>query len=270
MDYSVTILTFNSERYIKNCLVSLVNAFNELSSPYEIFVIDNGSTDKSKTLTRQVTEEYSANIKLIEFDHNTGTTFSRNQGLSQSKGDYIIVMDSDAYANPEAIQTLTQYLKENPKCGMAVPKLTYPDGRFQISTDVFPTFVRKLQRFLFLKKMEQTSPQPVNQHQQVDYAISAFWMFPQSILQQVGLLDEKIFYSPEDVDYCIRVWKSKHTIDYVPNVSIVHDAQEISRSKGFKINMFTLSHIKGLFYLFLKHRYFFSGKKFLVGAKNDA
>ena len=270
MDYSITILTFNSEPYIRKCLVSLVESFNNLSASYEIFVIDNGSKDKSKDITREVISEYSANIQLIEFDHNTGTTFSRNQGLAKSTGEFIIVMDSDAYANPEAIEVLSKYLKENPRCGLAVPKLIYPDGRFQMSTDVFPTFVRKLQRFLFLKKMEQASPQAVSQNQQVDYAISAFWMFPQSVLKKVGLLDEKIFYSPEDVDFCIRIWKSKHSIDYLPSVSIVHDAQEISRSKGFKINMFTLSHIKGLFYLFLKHRYFFSGKKFVTGVKNDA
>jgi len=78
----------------------------------------------------------------------------------------------------------------------------------------------------------------------------------------VGLLDEKIFYSPEDVDYCIRVWKAGFDIRYLPKYEIIHDAQEISRAKGIRINFFTLSHIKGLLYLFLKHRYLFSGKKF--------
>jgi len=268
MDYSVTILTFNSERYIQKCLLSLIESFKELSASYEIFVIDNGSQDKSKAITREIKETHAANIKLIEFDHNTGTTFSRNQGLSQSTGKNIIVMDSDAYANPEAIRVLTEYLNKTPNCGMAVPRLIYPDGRFQLSTDVFPTFFRKLQRFLFLKKIEQNTIQPENENKSVNYAISAFWMFPKRVLDAVGLLDEKIFYSPEDVDYCIRVWKKNYSIDYVPSVSIVHDAQEISRSKGFKINKFTLSHIKGLFYLFLKHRYFFSGKKFLKGANH--
>ena len=106
MDYSITILTFNSERYIRKCLVSLVESFNDLSARYEIFVIDNGSKDKSKEITRDVISEYSANISLIEFDHNTGTTFSRNQGLSKSAGEFIIVMDSDAYANPDAIKNV--------------------------------------------------------------------------------------------------------------------------------------------------------------------
>jgi GT2 family glycosyltransferase len=265
MDYSVTVLTFNSEQYIKQCLESLITSFRELEASYEIFVIDNGSIDQSTALTKQVTLEQNANIALIEFSYNTGTTYSRNQGLAKSVGRHIVVMDSDAYANPEAIASLSKHLNDNPNCGLAVPKLIYPDGRFQISTDVFPTFVRKLQRFLFLKKMESEVVVIPTETKNVDYAISAFWMFPKTVLDKVGLLDEKIFYSPEDVDFCIRVWKSKYKIDYIPKVSIVHDAQEISRSKGFKINFFTLSHIKGLCYLFLKHRYFFSGKKFLFG-----
>jgi len=269
MDYSVTILTFNSERYIKQCLCSLIDSFSEIKASYEIYVIDNGSTDQSKIITKQVIADRQANIHLIEFDHNTGTTYSRNQGLSRSIGENIIVMDSDAYANPEAISSLSQYLKQHPHCGLAVPKLTYPDGRFQLSTDVFPTFIRKLQRFLFLKKMESNVSVEPSETVTVDYAISAFWMFPKKILDKVGLLDERIFYSPEDVDYCIRIWKAKYRIDYVPSVSIVHDAQEISRSKGFKINFFTLSHIKGLFYLFVKHRYFFSGQKFLAGGSHE-
>ena len=91
----------------------------------------------------------------------------------------------------------------------------------------------------------------------VDYAISAFWMFRRDVLEKVGLLDERIFYSPEDVDFCIRIWKAGYCIKYFPQVSVIHDAQEISRAKGVKINIFTLSHLKGLLYLFLKHRYLF-------------
>jgi len=69
------------------------------------------------------------------------------------------------------------------------------------------------------------------------------------------LLDERIFYSPEDVDYCIRIWRAGWQIHYMPSVSVVHDAQEISRPKGLGINKFTIRHAKGLAYLFVKHRY---------------
>ena len=86
----------------------------------------------------------------------------------------------------------------------------------------------------------------------VDYAISAFWLFRGDLIEKVGVLDENIFYSPEDVDYCIRIKKQGYRIVYDPSVHIVHDAQEISRKK---LNKFFFSHLKGLFYLFKKHHY---------------
>ncbi len=259
MDYSVIILTFNSQRYIGRCLESLLDSFGSLEASYEIFIIDNGSTDQSCDIIGSIKRERQANIELTEFDHNTGTTYSRNVGLQKAKGRNIIVMDSDAYCNADAVGGLAVFLDTNPECGMAVPKLTYLDGRFQLSTDTFPTLLRKAQRFLFLKEMEKIDNDPVDNkdiesEQTVDYAISAFWMFPKTVLDKVGLLDEKIFYSPEDVDYCLRIWKAGFQIKYLPDYSLIHDAQELSR--GFRINKFTFLHIQGLLYYFLKHRYF--------------
>lgn len=260
--FSVVILSFNSERYIRQCLESALDAFKAMSAAYEIFVVDNGSNDQSKRIVDEITEEWCANIQLIDLATNTGTTYSRNCALRQCEGEYILVIDSDAYINADAVMHLQTYLEQHSQCGLAVPKLIYPDGRYQISTDVFPTFIHKLKRFFFLKKMESNSLPIGDGVRVVDYAISAFWMFPKSTLEHVGYLDEKIFYSPEDVDYCIRIWKHNLSINYLPAVTVIHDAQEISRSKGIRINWFTLSHAKGLLYLFWKHRYFFSGDKF--------
>lgn len=259
-DYSVIILTFNSQRCIARCLESLKDSFQTLGATAEVFVIDNGSHDETKSVIRGIIFPEQIELKLIEFDHNTGTTFSRNQGLRQATGRYVVVMDSDAYTNAATLGGVAGYLDAHPECGLAVPKLTYADGRFQLSTDVFPTLARKAQRFFFLKAMEQREVPDLAAPSSVDYAISAFWMLPRTVVEKVGFLDEKIFYSPEDVDYCIRVWRSGYRIAYLPQCSMIHDAQEISRAKGLRINWFTLSHIKGMFYLFLKHGYLFSAR----------
>ncbi len=195
MDISAVILTYNSSRYIERCLRDFVSACEHAGKQYEIFVIDNGSRDGSPDIVESIKAALNANIHLIRFDHNTGTTFSRNQGLANATGRHIVVLDSDAYVNSEALSQLSAYLDNHAGCGMAVPKLTYPDGRFQLSTDSFPTFVRKLQRFFFLKKMEKDPAENAGVTC-VDYAISAFWMFPRSVMDKVGLLDERIFYSP--------------------------------------------------------------------------
>lgn len=256
MDISAVVLSFNSKRYIETCIRDLMQSYQQAKLNGEVIVIDNGSLDGCVALLKALQREFGQALKVEYLPKNTGTTYSRNLALKQAKGDYLLVLDSDAYMNGEALAGMHNWLASQPEVGMVVPKLTYPDGRFQLSVDVFPTLTRKIQRFFSLKSMERSTDVNTDQPQDVDYAISACWFFSRDAYKRVGLLDENIFYAPEDVDYCLRIWKAGLRIVYLPTFSVVHDAQEISR--GFKINKFTLLHIKGLFYYFIKHRYMFS------------
>ena len=257
-DVSVVVLSFNSIVYIKKCLDSLFFSFDECNLKGEIIVVDNGSLDGSVNLLKEIQKLCPNNLSVIFQPHNTGTTKSRNRALKKATGKYILILDSDAYMNPQTLNELLKYLFENSKVGLVSPRLVYPDGRYQMSIDVFPTLARKIKRYFNLRSLEENSEIKITGS--VDYAISACWMLRRNVVNTVGLLDENIFYSPEDVDYCIRIWKSGYQVHYIPYVSIVHDAQEISRPKGFLINKFTIRHLKGLFYLFAKHKYIFSLK----------
>ena len=253
LDLSVVILSFNSANYINRCLDSVIESAAAVSLSFEIYIIDNGSQDGSVNILNQYKAKHPDQIHLKLFEHNTGTTVSRNYGLSRAQGRHILVLDSDAYINPEAIKHLIKELNNDHSLGMIVPKVIYSSGNFQKSTDVFPTLHNKFLRFFFLKNTEQKEHnQQPTVPVEIDYAISAFWLFPRRIIDEVGLLDENIFYSPEDVDYCIRIRKHGYRIMYDPSVTIIHDAQEISRKK---LNKFFFSHLKGLFYLFNKHNY---------------
>lgn len=255
---STVILSFNSSGHIDRCLQTLLEALAPFDADNEVFVVDNGSTDGSVDIIKGYAARYPDIVKPILFDRNTGTTFSRNAAMKRAAGDFLLVLDSDAYVTHDALQALVEFLRGNPRTGMAVPRLRYASGNFQLSCDAFPTLKQKFMRFLFLKKMEaratelQAATAPVD----VDYAISACWMLRRAAFDDAGLFDEGIFYSPEDVDYCIRVWESGWRITYLPAAGVVHDAQELSR--GFRLSRFHFSHLKGLFYLFRKHRYFFS------------
>lgn len=257
MDISAVILSFNSKRYIETCVRSLHKALQEAGLQGEIFVIDNGSKDGCVQALQALQRELGAMLQVEYLPENTGTTRSRNLALRRAQGAHVLVLDSDAYMNAGALRALVQYQRAHPWAGLVAPKLIYPDGRFQLSVDVFPTLARKFQRFMALKELEAREPPAAAGA--VDYAISAVWLISRQALQATGWLDERIFYSPEDVDYCIRLWAAGHQVHYLPEVSVVHDAQEISRPKGLAgINKFTIRHAKGLLYLFLKHRYAFS------------
>jgi GT2 family glycosyltransferase len=256
MYLSIVILSFNSSRHIEKCLSHVFDSLKCLDKKAEVFVVDNGSSDGSLDIIDGFQKQFSEVLNVIKFESNTGTTYSRNAALKQVKGDFILVLDSDAYITADAISRLTLYLAQAPDVGMAVPRLFYGSGNYQISCDVFPTLWLKAKRFLFLKKMEEKGDalSLVDKPTEVDYAISACWMLSRRCFKSVGLLDEKIFYSPEDVDYCLRVWQAGLAINYLPSVSVVHDAQELSR--GFKLSRFHFSHLKGLLYLMFKHKYF--------------
>lgn len=259
MDISAVILSFNSARYIETCVRSLSAALAQAGLQGEIFVIDNGSRDGCVEKLKNLQQELGGQLQVDFLPENTGTTRSRNRALRRAVGAHILVLDSDAYMNATALRAMVDYQRAHARAGLVVPRLTYPDGRFQLSVDTFPTLARKFERFFALRKLEALEPPAAAGT--VDYAISAVWLISHRALSDTGLLDERIFYSPEDVDYCIRLWRTGHQVHYVPEVAVVHDAQEISRPKGLAgINRFTVRHAKGLLYLFLKHRYAFSLK----------
>jgi len=257
---STVILSYNSVSPIKRCLDELLSALSKFNEESEVFIVDNGSKDGSVELIKQYENKYQKSqpelIKPIIFSKNTGTTYSRNVALKKAKGKFILILDSDAYINYNAIKHLIEYLETHTDVGITVPRLLYSNGNFQLSCDVFPTLIHKLKRFLFLKKIESMPHelQSTNVPTNVDYAISACWMLSRDAVVKTGLFDEKIFYSPEDVDYCLRVWESGYKITYLPYAEVIHDAQELSR--GFKLSSFHFSHLKGLFYLMNKHKYF--------------
>ncbi len=259
MFVSAVILCFNSERHIANAVNSLAAECKRLAEPCEIIVVDNGSRDGSVALLKELEATYPELLHVIYSPVNTGTTVSRNMAMRRARGRVIAIMDSDIEIPAGALGALLPRLADSPRTGLLAPRLIYPDGRAQLSVDVFPTLPHKLRRFVSLKRMESGLTPAEERRRPVDYAISAFWLIPRPVMERVGLLDERIFYSPEDVDYCLRVWQAGYEVVYEPSISIIHDAREISR--GFKRPAFTLSHAKGLGYLFRKHRYVFGRRR---------
>ena len=252
---SFIILTWNSESYIHACIQSIVQDAKGAGIEFEIFIVDNGSQDGTVGTINALEAKYPGRLVPIFLDRNMGTTHPRNLALEKAGGDYICVMDSDIEMRSGILRALLDRLEEDPKVGMVVPQLVYPSGKVQMSTDQFPTLTRKLRRYFTLRKMEEEIQNHVQRTHWVDYAISAFWLMPKRIVKEVGFLDEAFFYAPEDVDYCIRVWKAGYKIVHVPGGCAVHHTQEISR--GFRINKAVFHHFWGLCRLFYKHGYIF-------------
>lgn len=251
VDLSCVLLTWNSVAYVETCLGSLFADLEGSGLSYEVFVIDNGSSDGTLTALARMARPA---MTVIPLGHNTGTTFSRNIGLRMARGEYIAILDSDIEIHqPGTMRRVRDFLHENPTAGLVAPQLNFPSGRYQKTVDVYPTVGHKLRRFLHLRAMEAAEGMAPRDEEarDVECAVSAFWMLQRTTLPRVGLLDERIFYAPEDVDYCLRVALAGLRVVYLPYVVATHHAQEISRRKLLSRSF--REHLKGLAYFWRKH-----------------
>lgn len=106
---SVIIPIYNNEKYLDDCLNSIIN---QTYKNLEIILIDDGSTDASYKICEKYKEQDSR-IVLIHKD-NSGVADSRNLGLKASKGKYIAFIDSDDYIELNMFEKMHQeFLKNN-------------------------------------------------------------------------------------------------------------------------------------------------------------
>jgi glycosyltransferase involved in cell wall biosynthesis len=97
---SIIIPVYNMEDYIERCLLSLLEQDIE-AEDFEIIVVNDGSTDKSKELIIQLQRKFK-NLILIN-QENRGVSAARNAGISIAKGKYLLFIDADDYVVPNAL-----------------------------------------------------------------------------------------------------------------------------------------------------------------------
>jgi GT2 family glycosyltransferase len=273
-EISVLILTWNSEKHIKKCIESLLDELNDFNKLYKIFIIDGGSQD----LTLKILDEFSTknhNIKIIKLEKNYGTTISRNIGIRKSVGKYILILDSDTEVKAGMVKILIDTINKEDKVGIVAPRLFYPDGSIQSSCKRFPTIKTKIYKYMpfhttrnIAEKDElydEICEKGNKQCTEVDYCISAAWMVNREAINAIGFFDENIFYAPEDVDYCLRMWLKGWKVIYNPFANVLHHTQRKSY-KDFKI---AWHHLKGLLYYFGKYNYWFDREKIYERIKNQ-
>ena len=255
------ILVWNSEKVIDKCLKSIVDLKKIIPI---IVVIDNGSTDSTQLILMKYMSMYPNLMQIITYKENKGTTVSRNDGIKLLKNcnlDYYCILDSDTEISDEAFIKLISELKKNPCYGLIGPEMRSSNGIVQMSARAFPTLLEKFYKAMpsksFQKKgeeMEKQIPPFLNMESYaVDYLMSACWLIKPEILLTTGLLDEKIFYAPEDAEFCIRVWKAGYQVAFCPSAKIVHEWQRLSKKKF--VSKMNFEHVKGLIYMFKKHHY---------------
>ncbi|HMV15487.1 MAG: glycosyltransferase family 2 protein [Chitinophagales bacterium] len=110
MEISVVIPVFNEEANLPLLHERLVNAVTSCSNDYEFIFVNDGSTDKSLQIIRDLAARF-AQVKYIDFSKNFGHQLAVFAGLEHATGEYIVIIDADLQDPPELIQELYAKIK---------------------------------------------------------------------------------------------------------------------------------------------------------------
>lgn len=108
---SVCVVTFNQEKYIRQCLQSIVD--QEVSFSFEVIVGDDGSTDGTRSILREFAERYPSIVKPIYNEKNIGPYRNYVSTHSVAKGDYVAHCDGDDFWYPGKLKYQAEYLDNN-------------------------------------------------------------------------------------------------------------------------------------------------------------
>lgn len=256
LEISIVIISWEMRDFLKKCLRSIYNFTSDVS--FEIIVIDNNSSDGTSDMVRNEFPE----VTLIKNRRNIGVAPARNQGISMTKGKYILILDADMELIENSIFSLYEFMETNAECGISGCKLVDNKLNLQYSCKRFPNFLsfifRRLEQFKIVRNSKTLSYHTMRdwnheEIREVDYLIGACQFIRKYVVEKIGMYDGKIFYGPEDLDFCLRSWKAGWKVIYYPHTSIIHHEQRITKKKIFSI--ISLKHFRGILYIYKKYKW---------------
>lgn len=126
MKFSIIVPVYNVEKYLKECIDSLVG---QSYLPFEIILIDDGSKDSSSDICDEYLSRYKGLIKVIHKE-NEGALVAREIGISIATGDYFIFVDSDDYLRRDALEIVAKEIEKNNSDCVIIGMCSFWDNKF--------------------------------------------------------------------------------------------------------------------------------------------
>ena len=245
MTVSAVVVSHGHAAELRTLLPKLVNQVNDL------VVVANlpGSVDDVPDGVRVLT-----NARPLPLAANV------NKGVEATTGELVIVANPDTVPEPDAVGILREFMERHPRCGVAGPRMLYPDGTWQPSRRRFPTVAGTLvrrtpirllyrpferQRSHYLLDERPTEPVPA------DWMLGAFLLLRRAMLDEIGGWDAGFRHYGEDIDLCYRAARAGWERWYVP-AAVVRHAYAAVIDHRF-VTRHTLWHLRGMLRFVRKH-----------------
>ncbi len=227
MQLSIIIINYNTFQLTVNCIRSVREKLEGLE--YEIVLVDNASAEHNPD---EFLQECTG-IVLVKSATNTGFAGGNNLGIAHSRGEYILLLNSDTELINNAPKICYDYIRANPGVGMVTCQLLYPDGRIQYNCRKFRTIGWELAEvFPFFRLMSKEKQGRLMLHHyfdhqspaDCDWVWGAFMLFPRAIISKLpgNNLAEDFFMYIEDVRWCWDFKQLGYAIHFLPDGKVMH------------------------------------------------
>jgi GT2 family glycosyltransferase len=261
IDVSIIIVTYNTEQITYECIESVLASVTKYK--YEVIVIDNNSSDNT---VERLNKNFSS-ICVISSPINLGFSKGNNIGIDKSTGKYILLLNSDTLLFKSSLDDLLNAAIKN-NYQITGPILLNADLTIQRSWFNFPSAIKIFLRltnlyllfykfsksffftFFYLGRKPAFMVKEILEDCRMDYLTFAAILINRDVIQNIGKLDEGLFFYQEDCEYGLRAKKNNYEFIYCVSSKIIH----LGGSSSSKFSWLAFENdIMGLLHIYKKH-----------------
>ena len=250
---SVTVVTYNSGRFIKRCLESVLE---QKYGKLEVVIIDNASTDG----TVDILEQFADRCRIYYNDENIGFAAAQNQAIMLSHGDWVLTLNPDVLLMPNFIQALVDAGQVDPKVGTVCGKLLtispsfdLPEKELVDSTGIYFTPA--------LRHLDRGSQEVDNGHylnfEYVFGATAAAALYRRQMIDDISIdgefFDRDFFVYREDADVAWRAQLLSWRCIYTPLARGYHVRAVLPGNRSALPPVINMHSVKNRFLMRIKN-----------------
>jgi GT2 family glycosyltransferase len=196
-------------------------------------------------------------VEAVENERPLGYGANVNRGVARTTAELVVCANPDAVAQPGAVAALRDFMAAHPRCGIAGPRMEFPDGTWQPSRRRFPTvtgtIVRRTPLRLVLPQRRHfhLDESPPTEPVRADWMLGGFLMLRRVLLEELGGFDERFRLYGEDIDLAYRAARAGWERWYVPQAVVRHEHKALTDRRW--LTRRTLWHWGGVLRFVRKH-----------------
>lgn len=232
MQLSIIIINYKTPDLTSRCIDSIYKS--DISSPFEIIVVDNDSQDESEKI---ITSQFK-DVKWIQSNYNSGFGRANNLGVEHAKGEYILLLNSDMLLlENQDFRKCIEPLRQK-GIGIVGCKLLNEDKSLQKSTYYDVATIRYLLSYNILwYKLFRPKPKSF------DAVMGSFMVFKKKDFDELNGFDEDFFMYAEELELCTRFNQILNKkCDYVKSYIAIHKHGGSSHGGNWPMRQNTLSN----------------------------